>query len=160
MATYLKEHDPYHHPVVLHTHSWKGAKDEILPDLLGFKDLDGLSFQVDHRDQVHEETIKWMNLAEESGHPWLIAMDEIGMWHTGVMPDEINPAHDTIRSQVLWGSLMAGAAGVEWYFGANYAHNDLTCEDWRSPGKHVGSNPPRYEFLSGKFKLLGNGKSG
>jgi hypothetical protein len=59
-------------------------------------------------------------------------MDEIGMWHTGVMPDAINPNHDTIRQDVLWGSLMAGAAGVEWYFGYRYAHNDLDCEDWRS----------------------------
>ncbi|MEL6720674.1 MAG: putative collagen-binding domain-containing protein [Bacteroidota bacterium] len=59
-------------------------------------------------------------------------MDEIGFWHTGVMPDEVNPKHDTMRHEVLWGSLMAGAAGVEWYFGAHYPHNDLACEDWRS----------------------------
>lgn len=52
-------------------------------------------------------------------------MDEIGFWHTGVLPDAINPRHDTIRKEVLWGSLMAGVAGVEWYFGARYDHNDL-----------------------------------
>lgn len=27
---------------------------------------------------------------------------------------------------------MAGGAGVEWYFGYKFAHNDLQCEDWRS----------------------------
>ena len=27
---------------------------------------------------------------------------------------------------------MAGGAGVEWYFGYKFAHNDLNCEDWRS----------------------------
>ena len=26
---------------------------------------------------------------------------------------------------------MAGGGGVEWYFGYEYAHNDLNCEDWR-----------------------------
>jgi hypothetical protein len=33
---------------------------------------------------------------------------------------------------VLWGNLMAGGAGVEWYFGYQYPHSDLSCEDWRS----------------------------
>ncbi len=132
MASYFEKHDPFQHPVVIHTHAWKGQKEELLPDLLGHKPLDGLSFQVDRKEHVHEEVKKWAALAEEAGHPWLIAMDEIGMWHTGVMPDEVNPDHDTVRQQVLWGSLMAGAAGVEWYFGARFAHNDLTCEDWRS----------------------------
>jgi len=28
--------------------------------------------------------------------------------------------------------LLAGAAGVEWYFGADYPGNDLSAEDWRS----------------------------
>ncbi|OHB66506.1 MAG: hypothetical protein A2Y77_02205 [Planctomycetes bacterium RBG_13_62_9] len=27
---------------------------------------------------------------------------------------------------------MAGGAGVEWYFGYQYSHNDLNCENWRS----------------------------
>jgi hypothetical protein len=132
MATGLKSMDPYGHPVVIHTHSWKGQKDLLLPDLLGHQPLDGLSFQVDRRAQVHEEVLKWSKLAEESAHPWLIAMDEIGMWYMGVKPDAVDPGHDSIRQEVLWGSLMAGAAGVEWYFGANYEHNDLACEDWRS----------------------------
>lgn len=132
MTNYLKQNDPYQHPVVLHTHAWSGHKDAILTDLLGFEALDGLSFQVDKRKLVHDEILKWDSLAMTSGHPWLIAMDEIGMWHTGVMDDASNPKHDTIRQEVLWGSLMAGAAGVEWYFGARYPHNDLACEDWRS----------------------------
>ena len=27
---------------------------------------------------------------------------------------------------------MGGGSGVEWYFGYQYAHMDLNCEDWRS----------------------------
>jgi hypothetical protein len=48
------------------------------------------------------------------------------------MPDADDPEHDTIRKEALWGNLMAGGAGVEWYFGYNYPHGDLNCEDWRS----------------------------
>lgn len=32
----------------------------------------------------------------------------------------------------LWGTLMGGGAGVEYYFGYQFAENDLNCEDWRS----------------------------
>ena len=132
MATYLKAKDPYKHPIIIHTHSTPPSKDEVLEGLLAHEPLDGLSFQVNKREQVHSEIVKWRTKAQEAGRPWLIGMDEIGFWHTGVMPDAVNPKHDTIRKEVLWGSLMAGAAGVEWYFGAKFDHNDLSCEDWRS----------------------------
>ena len=58
--------------------------------------------------------------------------DELGPAHKGVMPDEFDAQHDTVRQYALWGSLMAGAAGAEWYFGYRYPHNDLMCEDFRS----------------------------
>ncbi len=61
----------------------------------------------------------------------MISMDEIGPWHTGTVPDETDPDHATLRREVLWGSILGGAAGVEWYFGAKFPHNDLTSEDWR-----------------------------
>ncbi|HSG73031.1 MAG TPA: putative collagen-binding domain-containing protein, partial [Planctomycetaceae bacterium] len=37
-----------------------------------------------------------------------------------------------VRQQTLWGTLMAGGAGCEYYFGYQFAENDLVCEDWRS----------------------------
>ena len=37
-----------------------------------------------------------------------------------------------VRKQTLWGVLMAGGAGCEYYFGYKFAENDLVCEDWRS----------------------------
>lgn len=131
MATYLKQADPYNHPVVIHTHSTADGKEEILHDLLGHQDLDGLSFQVDAPKRVNEELQLWQTRSTASGHTWMIGMDEIGPWHTGVVPDAVDESHDDLRRNVLWGSLLAGANGVEWYFGARYPHNDLTSEDWR-----------------------------
>jgi hypothetical protein len=32
----------------------------------------------------------------------------------------------------LWGTLLAGGAGVEYYFGYSLPQNDLACEDFRS----------------------------
>ncbi|MEM1444407.1 MAG: hypothetical protein AAGF67_18825, partial [Verrucomicrobiota bacterium] len=39
--------------------------------------------------------------------------------------------HD-VRRETLWGNLMAGGAGVEYYFGYRLPQNDLLCEDYRS----------------------------
>ncbi|MEM7385666.1 MAG: DUF5060 domain-containing protein, partial [Verrucomicrobiota bacterium] len=132
MASFFKDRDPYQHPVVLHTHSTAHHKKTILTDLLGFEDLDGLSFQVDQRERVHQEIRFWREEAVKAGHEWSIGMDEIGMWHTGALPDSVDPEHHSLRRHALWGSLLGGAAGVEWYFGARHPHNDLTAEDWRS----------------------------
>jgi hypothetical protein len=49
-----------------------------------------------------------------------------------VTPDGPQSNRDAIRQHTLWGNLMAGGAGVEYYFGYEYAHNDLNAEDWRS----------------------------
>ncbi|MEM9572828.1 MAG: DUF5060 domain-containing protein [Pseudomonadota bacterium] len=131
MATYLKAVDPYQNPVVLHTHSEAHDKDEILTPLLGVSALDGLSFQVSERETVNAEVQKWMRLSRDAGSPWLITMDEIGKWDIGAKPDALDPTHDTLRRHALWGTLLAGGAGVEWYFGAHQPGNDLTSEDWR-----------------------------
>lgn len=131
MAKYLKQIDPYNHPVVMHTHADVHSKNQLLTPLLGEESIDGLSFQVAERKTIHDEIVTWLKRSQQVGHPWLIAMDEVGMWHTGCKTDVEDPNHDTIRRYALWGSLMAGAAGVEWYFGANSKHNDLTSEDWR-----------------------------
>ncbi len=131
MIAALTRLDPYDHPIVLHTHSEPADKDHILDPLLGLEGLDGLSFQVSDRRKVNAETRKWISKSKEAGRPWLIAMDEIGSWHTGARPDAIDPSHDSLRRHALWGHLFAGGAGVEWYFGGLHDSNDLKSEDWR-----------------------------
>lgn len=132
MANYIQQQDPYGHPVLLHTHAEPHDKDTIVSPLLGFEALDGLSFQVAERTKVNSEIRKWHSLAREAGRPWLITMDEIGMWPVGARHDLDDPTHDSLRRHVLWGTLLGGGAGVEWYFGAHQKGNDLTTEDWRS----------------------------
>ena len=59
-------------------------------------------------------------------------MDEIGKWDVGALPDSLDPNnHQSLRRHALWGHLLGGGAGVEWYFGAKYPANDLSSEDWR-----------------------------
>ena len=131
MATFLKKNDPYQHPVVLHTHSYDPIRSDILNDLLGFEALDGLSLQQDKREQADSIVTVWKEQSKASGQEWLITMDEIGMWYTGALTDTADIDHPTLRRHALWGTLLSGGAGVEWYFGAKHPQNDLTSENWR-----------------------------
>jgi hypothetical protein len=135
MAQFIAANDPYRHPILLHTHAETTDKDRILTPLLGLEALQGLSFQVSDRTKVNFETRKWNALSRKAERPWAITMDEIGMWQIGARNDRDDPTHDSLRRHALWGHLLGGGAGVEWYFGAHQDGNDLTTEDWRTRGE-------------------------
>ncbi len=132
MAKFFEENDPYKHPVLLHSHADAEDIKHVFEPLLGYKPLDGISLQIEQPERVYELTHAWRKLSEESGQSWLLSMDEIGTWYNGALPDDIDPDHDELRRHVLWGHLLAGGAGVEWYFGGKYHSNDVTVEDWRT----------------------------
>jgi Putative collagen-binding domain of a collagenase len=81
---------------------------------------------------VPQDTKTWVTKSALSGHKWVVACDEQGSPGSGVVPDSVDKNHDRIRKYVLWGNLMNGGAGVEYYFGYNYANSDLLCQDYRS----------------------------
>ncbi len=128
MAKYIKEHDSYKNFVAIHTHSLPHEQDDILNPLLGYEYLDGPAIQIQDPKLVHETTKKWLLKSKETEKNWVVCNDEIGPAAIGTMPDTDNPTHDDIRGIVLWGNLMAGGAGVEWYFG----NTDIKCDDWRT----------------------------
>ncbi len=132
MAAWFEAHDPYHNFLVIHTHSSPSTRDPIITPLLGNSDFDGISLQQGNPAEVHEVVKEWLGKSKSAGHQWVLNMDELGPHYSGAFPDSYDPAHDTIRKEVLWGTYMAGGAGVEWYFGYQKEHNDLDCQDWRS----------------------------
>jgi hypothetical protein len=132
MMSYIKKIHPYNSFVVVHTHAAEPDHSRLIEPFLGFPDLDGPSLQLKSPSMVHRYTKKWISLSKEHSKPWVVCSDELGPHWMGVVPDKDDPDHDTIRRDALWGNLMAGGAGVEWYFGYQYAHGDLNCEDWRS----------------------------
>ena len=56
--------------------------------------------------------------------------------HTGEGIQDRKPytMHD-VRKGALWGTLLAGGCGVEYYFGYQLPQNDLNCQDFRSRDK-------------------------
>ena len=133
MVQYTKTNDPYKNLAVIHSHSDKETRDKLFDPLLGFETLDGMSMQVKHKSRIHNVTKQWLKASAESNRQWVMSIDEIGPWWRGVDPDDrVDNNQDTVRAEALWGNLMAGGAGAEWYFGAKNHSNDLSCEDWRT----------------------------
>jgi hypothetical protein len=145
MAAYISATDPYDHHIVVHTYPGDSTQEAIYVPLLGDGSvLTGASLQLPF-DRVHQRTLRWVTASAEAGRPWVVANDEQGSPNFGVPPDpgyqgfagldnqgnEIRSLHD-IRKYTLWGNLMAGGAGVEYYFGYQLPDNDLTLENFRS----------------------------
>ena len=68
-----------------------------------------------------------------------MACDEPGNAGEGLTTDaddvadpKRNGNYTDARHKALWGVLLAGGAGTEWYFGYKYKHSDLTLQDFRS----------------------------
>ncbi len=135
---YIAGLDVYGHPIVAHT--WPGDDEyaAIYGPLLGYPPFSGISFQIHLGSEatgdlkVYDVTKYWYEQAANSGRKWAIMMDECCGWKTGVRPwgEEFNL--DDVRVDVLWGNLMAGGAGVEWFFGDRKPMQyDLATEDFR-----------------------------
>jgi hypothetical protein len=131
---WFADHDPFAHHVVLHTHPNDKEAREILDPLLGDERLDGIALQLGYPWDANEKIARYLTESQEAGAPWIVSLDEVGPWWRGLDPDDAAPQNnqDSLRALALWGSLLAGGAGAEWYFGANNPHNDLNLEDWRS----------------------------
>jgi hypothetical protein len=146
MAQFLDDIDPYDHLRVVHTYPQE--QERVYRPLLGSQSaLTGASLQ-NAFDAVHKLTRQWIEESSKAGKPWVVANDEQGTADLGVPPDPgyagfngtgkdgkpVRTLHD-IRKHSLWGNLMAGGAGVEYYFGYTLPENDLQLEDFRSREK-------------------------
>lgn len=132
VANYVYNLDPYKHHLVIHTFP---NQDDRYAELIGDQSpLTGASLQLSKPDfvDVHPRVLKWRAKADSTGKPWALAVDEPGKANIALLPDDEDPEHDLARANAMWGTLMAGGYGVEWYFGYKSPHSDLTCQDFRS----------------------------
>lgn len=125
-AAHLRALDPYDHPITLHTHPKK--LNAVYTPLLGNAHFEGASLQT---QRARRDTRRWIERSAQAGRPWVVTLDEIGPAEEGAPPDG-EERHAVLRRKYLWPSLMEGGAGVEWYFGYGFPHDDLNLENWRS----------------------------
>jgi len=133
-GSYFAQNDPYKSISVVHTYPNSDHEKYYQPLVDSKTDVLGFSIQTLKRDfsRVHGVVNKWVKASANSGRKIAVAVDEPGDAGYALVPDVINPDQDTARINALWGTLMAGGYGVEWYFGYKNVHSDLTCESWRS----------------------------
>ena len=135
---YISSIDPYGHAVIGHTWPGDDEYEAIYGPLLGYDTFDGASFQIhDGSDgtgdlKVYDTTKNWYNQAKDSGRKWYMTIDECCGWQTGVRPSGTEYNLDDVRVDDLWGNLMAGGSGAEWFFGDRKPIQlDLSTEDFR-----------------------------
>lgn len=144
MIDYIAAVDAYDHPIVVHTFPNQQAK--VYRPLLGNQSqLTGVSLQNSSLDTTHAQTVRWVGESAAAGKPWIVAFDESGSAAHAQCPDlgyngfdgrdrtgkMVYTQHE-VRKKTLWGTLMGGGAGCEYYFGYQFDQNDIVCEDWRS----------------------------
>lgn len=144
MINYIRALDPYNHNIVIHT--YPNQKDKVYGPLLGKQSqLTGVSLQNSSLKKTHSDTVKWVEASARAGKPWIVAFDESGSAQHAQCPDlgyrgfdgrdttgKYAHTQHEVRKYTLWGTLMAGGAGNEYYFGYKFVENDINCEDWRS----------------------------
>lgn len=128
LAEYISSIDAYKHHLVIHNGDWY---DSIYGPNTKFT---GASLQTNNEKfiNVHPWTLKVLKESKKAGKIWAVAVDEPGDHRHSLIPDAEDPSHDTPRKNALWGAMMAGAWGTEWYFGYEHPHSDLTLQDYRS----------------------------
>lgn len=139
IAAYIRDLDPYDHPITVHTHNNKSPG--FYKGILGDSCFEASSIQ-SALGRYHRDAVALRRLSAEAGRKWAILGDEQAPASHGVVPDANDPDHDGPRKLALWGNLMAGGSGVEWYFGHRFPHMDINCEDWRT--RDVMWNQTRY----------------
>ncbi|MCK0188930.1 DUF5060 domain-containing protein [Arenibacter sp. F20364] len=128
LAEYLSSIDPYQHHIVIHNGDW-------FDGLYGQDSkFSGASLQTNKEDfrNVHSSVLRILEDSKEAGKIWAVACDEPGDAQHSLITDAEDPLHNDARKNGLWGAMMAGAWGTEWYFGYKHPHSDLSCQDFRS----------------------------
>jgi len=129
IARYIRSLDVYGHPITVHTHN--NRQLAFYDGLLGDPFFEATSIQ-GAMQNYNRDAIVLRQRTAAAGRRWVIFGDEQPPASHGVLPDQADPDHDVPRTQALWGNLLGGGGGVEWYFGSSYPHMDINCEDWRS----------------------------
>lgn len=100
-ADFFKDTDPYNHIVLFHT----GSNSDLYTEFLGYPSIDGASLQ-DNPSRVFSNTLRWVLQSAALGKKWIVSNDEQNSANDGVLPDRVDPSHDIIRINSLWGNIM------------------------------------------------------
>ena len=130
-SDYIAALDDYTHVINVHEGNTRMKKG-----MLGHSTFTGAALYIGP-GAAYSQVIEWNHESAANGVQWVVTNDEQTPWDTFNPPDWGDPDnpnywHDDIRKNYLWGVLMAGGAGSDWYSGFKVDCGDTWCEDLRS----------------------------
>ena len=114
-ANYIRSWDPYEHPITVHTSDSK--YDTFYEALFGEPSFEATSLQAPI-EEFNALAQQYRAESAQAGRKWSVYADEQS-------PNAGNNRADLLR-EGLWGMLMGGGGGAEWYLS-----QDLSLEDFR-----------------------------
>lgn len=137
-GAYIEQLDPYNHAIV--SHNWPDAEKETYGPKIAAQFWSGISLQAHYDYARRIKNWSGPHFKHDGGktfiekRPWMVTVDEPLGWEFGARPDDDVENHRREIEGVLWPTLLAGGAGVDWYFGwqNNAPSSDLSNEDQRS----------------------------
>lgn len=127
-AQFIRDLDPYDHPITVHTHSDRVDRYNGLYDS---PHMEATSIQGDiYRYNAWAKEVR--QKSANAGRKWVVFGDES---YSNTQDVKANLSNlDALRKAALWGNLMGGGSGVEWYFGYQGNFGDVQSEDWSVVG--------------------------
>ena len=134
-AAYMDEIAYYKDNISIHDGPSNEARtSQIFNNLTGVNSFTGIAYQgiYDEAESggysdgigTYDRLTYFRTLAINASKPWVISYDE--PWAGGLLDTQTE--YDKWRKQSLWLSIMAGASGIELYYGSS---NDLSQQDYR-----------------------------
>jgi len=111
-ARFIKQLDPYDHPVTTHTHH--GQDEPFYRPLLGNGDFDATAFQGPWNRRTLANLIgMWRTRSADAGVPWAVCLVEPQRIEND--PDDKKRGYPHGRRDKMWPVYLSGGAGFEWY---------------------------------------------
>jgi len=126
-AAFIRALDPYDHPITVHSLSGQAAT--YYNGLLGDPNFEATSIQ--GFTETYNGLVQDLRARSvQAGRPWIIYTDE----QPDPIFEDLSNWQD-LRNQGLWGSLMGGGGGIQWYIGyQSETFGDVNLDDFRLLG--------------------------
>ena len=104
-ADFIHALDPYGNLVVVNA----GANNFVYDELTGHESIHGVALQ-SNLENVYSKTLLWVQRSFLSRKKWIVWNSQQNPTRNGLLPDNIDPDHDSIRQFALWGNIMVRIA--------------------------------------------------
>jgi hypothetical protein len=77
----------------------------LYSELTGHESIEGVTLQAS-LEKVYANTLRWVTESAKSGQKWIVWNSQQNPTRSGLLPDIVDPDHDSIRQLALWGNIM------------------------------------------------------